>query len=153
MTEKEEPRRVGRLAAERIARRKRAAARHAAEAARAAVDEMRPAPAEGDAGPAGPPVLRGKQKRHLRGLAHHLEPVVVVGKEGLSDSILKATDRALADHELVKVRVLESSPIERRECAAQLAVALAAAQVGEIGRIVMLYRPHPKKPRIVLPRS
>lgn len=153
MTEKDEPRRAGRLAKQRTARRKRATLRKAVQTARAAVEELLPAAADGASRAAGAPVLRGKQRRHLRGLAHHLEPVVVIGKEGVTDSLLAATDRALTDHELVKVRVLESSPIERVACAEKLATTLAAARVGEIGRIVMLYRPHPKLPRIVLPRS
>ncbi len=146
-------RRGGRLANERAARRRKAAARHAVEAARASIEAVLEPGVEGEAGPPGAPVLRGKQRRHLRGLAHHLDPVVVIGKEGVTPSVLSALDRALTDHELIKVRVLESSRIERAECADRLAVALAAAQVGEIGRIVTLYRPHPKRPKIVLPRS
>jgi RNA-binding protein len=84
-------------------------------------------------------------------LAHHLEAVVVVGKEGINPAIVEATRAALLQHELIKVRVLESSPVGREDAANALAEALDAAIAGTVGRIVMLYRKHPEEPRIVLP--
>ena len=95
--------------------------------------------------------LNGKQRKHLRGLGHHLEPLVMVGKEGISEAVTKAVDRALIDHELVKVRLLESCPDDRGTCAEKLAAATSSECVGEIGRTLLLYRRHPKKPKIVLP--
>jgi RNA-binding protein len=95
--------------------------------------------------------LTGKQRRHLRALAHHIDPVVQVGKGGMTDALTDALDRALTDHELVKVRVLEGAPAGRRELAQPLADALDAQVVGTVGRIVILYRMRKENPEIVLP--
>jgi RNA-binding protein len=95
--------------------------------------------------------LTGKQRRHLRALAHHIDPVVQIGKGGMTDALTGAVDRALSDHELVKVRVLEGAPADRHELAQPLADALHAQVVGTVGRIVILYRMRKKNPEIVLP--
>ena len=97
------------------------------------------------------PPLSGKQRRHLRALAHHLDAIVQVGKEGLSDSVAAAVDHALLTHELVKVRVLESSPVDRKDAAGSLASLMHAQVADVIGRVIVLYRRHPTEPRIVLP--
>jgi RNA-binding protein len=108
--------------------------------------------------PAPPPARRpardltGKQRSFLRGLAHHLDPVVQVGKEGLSAGVEAALAQALADHELVKVRVLESSPVDRSEAGAPLAQAAGAHVVGMVGRILILYR-RSEEPVIELPKG
>lgn len=96
--------------------------------------------------------LTGKQRSFLRGLAHHLEPVVMVGKEGVTEPLVAATREALAAHELVKVKVLEGAPLSRDEAAEPLAAATGAHVVGTIGRIVLLYRMHDEKPVIELPK-
>ena len=54
-------------------------------------------------------MLTGKQKRFLRGMGHDLKPVVLIGKGELTESVLRETDSALAHHELIKVKLLESS--------------------------------------------
>lgn len=98
--------------------------------------------------------LNGKQKSFLRGLAHDLSPVVMIGKEGVTPEVAAAVDRALSDHELIKVRVLETSPLDRHESAEALVDALPKTTIaGELGRIVILYRRHPEKPVIKLPKS
>ncbi len=103
------------------------------------------------AAPAG--TLTGAQRRFLRARAHHLQPVVRIGREGLTEGLLNAVDQALTDHELIKVKVLENAPLERAEAAPRLAAALGAHVAGQVGRIVMLYRPHPDKPRLRLPEA
>ncbi len=103
-----------------------------------------------DSAPTG---LSSKHRQYLRGLAHALSPIVQIGKEGISDAVVAATNQALTDHELIKVRVLETSPIDRRECEAALATATHSHGVGTIGRMVMLYRRHPEKPKITLPKK
>lgn len=95
--------------------------------------------------------LNGRQVRHLRALAHHLDPVVIVGKEGVSDAVVRAAWQALHDHELIKVKLPQLEKAERQEMAASLKRALAATVVDEIGRVVVLYRRHPDKPKIKLP--
>lgn len=96
--------------------------------------------------------LSGKQRRHLRALAHHLSPLVQIGKEGITEGVEEALREALARHELVKVRVLETAPADRAEVGPPLARVTGSHVVGELGRIVLLYRMHDEKPVIVLPR-
>lgn len=97
--------------------------------------------------------LTGKQRRFLRAEAHALNPVVVVGKEGLSDTVLVAVKEALLAHELIKVRLLDTAPLLRQEFADQLPALVKAELAGLIGRVVVLYKRHPHKPQIELPRE
>ncbi|MEC7524477.1 MAG: ribosome assembly RNA-binding protein YhbY [Myxococcota bacterium] len=103
--------------------------------------------------PASPPALAGVQKRHLRALAHPLQPVVQVGKEGISPGVVSATDQALTDHELIKVRLPQVEKDERDAMAEKLGEATKAQLAGITGRIALLYRRHPEKPKIRLPRA
>ncbi len=93
------------------------------------------------------------QKKHLRGLGHHLDPLVQVGKGGVTEGVLTATARALLDHELVKIRIGAEAPEERHEAATALASGTSAALVQLIGRVALLYKRHPKKPKIKLPAT
>jgi len=92
--------------------------------------------------------LTSRQRKHLRGLAHALEPVVQVGQAGVTDAVLRNVDAALLAHELVKVRLHE--PEDKHGDAARLADGTGAALCGLVGHTVILYRPHPEKPRITL---
>ena len=96
--------------------------------------------------------LSGKQRGALRALAHHLTPLVQVGKNGVTEGVVLAAEEALALHELIKVSVLESAPAPRAEIAAPLALAAGAHLVGQVGRIVILYRMHEEKPTVELPK-
>jgi RNA-binding protein len=93
--------------------------------------------------------LQGFQRKHLRGLAHGLRPVVQVGESGLSRSVIEAVDRALGDHELIKVRLHE--PEDKKAMARELAERTRSALCGLVGHTVILYRPDPDAPRIRLP--
>ncbi len=93
--------------------------------------------------------LTGKQKRRLRALGHGLSPVVQVGHRGLGPELLQETDAQLAAHELIKVRRLRECPLERRELGHALATSLGGEVAGEIGHVILLYRAHPARPRIV----
>jgi putative YhbY family RNA-binding protein len=79
----------------------------------------------------------------LRARAHHLNPVVLLGAAGLTDAVLKETDRALTAHELIKVRVPGEDREAREAICAQLAERLGAARVQIIGKLLVLYRPRP----------
>jgi RNA-binding protein len=95
--------------------------------------------------------LTEKQRRHLRGLAHPLKPVILVGNAGVSAGVVEETRRALQDHELIKVR-LPGLPREERDAAlADLAARTDSALVGRIGHVATLYRTRPDMPRIILP--
>ena len=96
-------------------------------------------------------VLTGKQKRFLRGMGHGLKPIVTIGKQGLTQDIVRELDQCLLAHELVKVKLLESCPVPRREAGAQLSAATASALAQTLGRTVLLYRGRPEDPRIELP--
>lgn len=96
------------------------------------------------------PALSGKQRSYLRGLAHSLKPIVLVGNKGLSEGLIESLRAALLAHELVKVKVHEGEDIE--EVAEGLARGADAQLAQKIGHILVFYRRHPKKPTIVLPK-
>jgi RNA-binding protein len=93
-----------------------------------------------------PAPLSSKQRKQLRGLAHALNPLVHVGHEGVSEGVVAATDRALLDHELIKVRLHE--PDDKRGFASDLATRCNATLCGLVGHTLILYRAHPETPRI-----
>jgi RNA-binding protein len=95
--------------------------------------------------------LNGKQRRHLRALGHHLDPVVQIGKQGVTEGTTAAVDAALESHELVKVRIGTECPEDPDAVAEALAPALKAALAQRLGRTLLLYRRHPKEPKIKLP--
>ena len=95
--------------------------------------------------------ITSKQKRHLKTLAHHLTPVVIVGQHGLNEGVLNEVDLSLDAHELFKVRVNAGDRDERDEMVATLIESVAAELIQSVGHVVVLYRPHPKKPQISLP--
>ena len=92
-----------------------------------------------------------KQKRYLKGLAHSLKPVVMVGNSGLTDSVLAEIENALEHHELIKVRVSGQERADRRAMLDQIAAKTGADLVQVIGHIGGFYRPA-KTPSIQLPR-
>jgi RNA-binding protein len=91
-------------------------------------------------------VLAGSERKKLRALAHHLEPLVQVGHAGVTEAVITATNHALLDHELIKVRLYE--PEDKRSMAQALAAGTHSALCGMIGHTVILYRPHPTQPRL-----
>jgi RNA-binding protein len=95
--------------------------------------------------------LNEKQRRHLKGLAHPLRPIILMGNAGLTDAVAAETSRALADHELIKVR-LPGLDREQRDAALQaLAERTGSALVTRIGHVAVLYRPSQPLAKIVLP--
>lgn len=96
-------------------------------------------------------MLTGKQKRFLRGLGHGLKPVVMVGKNEVNDALAVETSAALADHELIKVKVLESCEMDRHEVAEKLAKATGADIAQILGRTMLLYK-QAEEPAIQLPK-
>lgn len=94
--------------------------------------------------------MQGFQRKYLRGLAHGLKPLVLVGSAGVSDGVVAAASQALEDHELIKVRLHE--PEDKKGMAATLATRCNALLCGLVGHTVILYRPHPENPVIELPQ-
>jgi RNA-binding protein len=95
--------------------------------------------------------LTGKQKRFLRAHGHGLKPAVWIGKHGVGLTVLTQLDWVLTSQELVKVRLLESCPLTRDECAAALAEPSHAGVAQILGHTILLYRPHPERPVLQLP--
>ncbi|MFA5515315.1 MAG: ribosome assembly RNA-binding protein YhbY [Desulfuromonadales bacterium] len=94
--------------------------------------------------------LTGKQIRHLRGLGHHLDPVIRIGKEQLSENVLRSTEEALETHELIKVKLQEGCDLDRREVATALAEQTGASVVQVLGKTILLFR-RAEKEKISLP--
>ena len=90
--------------------------------------------------------LSSSTLKTLRGMGHHLEPVVYVGKEGLSPALLKSTNASLQAHELIKIKLGQNCPLERNEAGKELARLTEAVLVQVIGRMILLYRPNPDLP-------
>jgi RNA-binding protein len=95
--------------------------------------------------------LTEKQLRFLRGKAHSLKPVVMLGQKGLTDNVVAETAGALRTHELIKVKVRAGDREARDALLAELVKRTACVLVTRIGHVATLYRPGEPLPRIVLP--
>lgn len=89
--------------------------------------------------------LTPSQRKEHRAEAHHLDPVVMIGGDGLTPAVQKETDAALNAHGLIKIRVLGDDRAAREAIYQQLADALNAAPIQHIGKLLVLWRPKPKK--------
>ena len=89
--------------------------------------------------------LTPAERKEKRGEAHHLDPVVIIGADGLTDAIHKEADLALRAHGLIKVRMFSDSRPDREAALAALADKLGAAPVQHIGKLLVLWRPIPEK--------
>ena len=101
-------------------------------------------------------MITGKQRSFLKGLAHDLDPVVMIGKSGLTDNVLAEIDACLKNRELVKIKLQEGAVLDPKETANQVADALRAEFVQAIGRKFVLYRYSKERAKegkqIILPR-
>lgn len=98
--------------------------------------------------------LTSRQRAHLRSIAHDQDPLVHIGKEGLTDAVEQSVREAFHTRELVTIRVLDSAPRDVRDVAEAVATALDDVQVVRtIGSTALLYRPHPDDPEITLPEA
>jgi len=92
------------------------------------------------------------QKRHLKGLAHHLKPVVMIGQNGLKDTVFDELEIALDVHELIKVRIAADRD-ERQEITDQILERTKSELIQTIGQMSILFRRNKKKPKIALPAA
>ena len=98
--------------------------------------------------------LTGKQVRYLKGLGHHLKPLVMLGREGLSKNVITATNEVLTVHELIKVKVGNGCLLDRREAADSAAGETGSEIVQILGKTFLLFRANPDRDaehRIKLP--
>jgi RNA-binding protein len=96
--------------------------------------------------------LSASQARYLRGLAHPLKPVLILGGRGITAGVLKELQQALDDHELIKIRLTGEDRTARGAALARLVESSGAEAVQTIGHIAVLYRRNAEQPRIALPR-
>ena len=91
--------------------------------------------------------LTAAERRQMRARAHHIDPVVLIGADGLTAAVLAEADAALRAHGLIKLRVFSDDRTARAEILDQLADRLEAASVQHIGKLLVLWRPLPDPPR------
>jgi len=92
--------------------------------------------------------MTGKQRRHLRAIAHSIKPVLNLGKHGLSKQIKKEIKAQLIDHELIKLKVLDACPLTKKECAEKLSIDADIEVVQIIGKTLLLFSQNPDDPKI-----
>ncbi len=93
--------------------------------------------------------LTPAERKVHRAEAHHLDPVVMIGGDGLTPAVVKEADAALNAHGLIKIRVLGDDRAAREAMYLQLADQLNAAPIQHIGKLLVLWRPQPKKEKAV----
>ncbi|MGL4867499.1 MAG: ribosome assembly RNA-binding protein YhbY [Cetobacterium sp.] len=94
--------------------------------------------------------LTSKKRAFLRKRAHKLDPIFRIGKEGFSESLTQGVLEALTPRELIKVKILQNSEVDKNEVAYQIADAIEAEVVGIIGRTIIFYKENQDKPTISL---
>jgi len=94
--------------------------------------------------------LNSKQTRFLRSQGHGLEPVVMIGNKGLSETVMREIDISLNAHELVKIKVQSDNRELRQKMLEEICEKLGAVAVQHIGKQLVVYRPA-AKPKIILP--
>ena len=95
-------------------------------------------------------MLRGKDRAYLQSLAHKTDPAVFVGKTGVTPQVVASLNQSLTARELVKVKVQRGCPESLDEVASLLADATDSALVGQLGKVIIFYRPS-EEPKIKLP--
>ena len=98
-------------------------------------------------------MITSKQRSYLKSLAHNIDPVVYIGKEGLTDNIVMELDRCLEARELVKVKLQEGADLDPKTVANEVLEPLGAEFVQAIGRKFTLYRESKENKQIILPRK
>lgn len=101
-------------------------------------------------------MLKGFQKKYLRGRAHKLKPVVFVGQKGITDAVLRSINEALDKHELIKLKFTEFKEKDQKTKITDNVVQRTGCEsAGIIGHIAIFYRPHkdPEKRKIKVPEK
>jgi len=109
---------------------------------------MKSTPAAAAAAPV--PELTERQKRHLRGLAHPLKPLIRIGNGGVSEALVREMARALEDHELIKVKAPGGDREARDAMLRELARRSGSTLVHRIGNVAVYYRENPRLPKKLL---
>ena len=88
--------------------------------------------------------LSGKQKKHLRKIAHHLRPIVTLTKLDFTENALKETIRAMSDHELIKVKIEDPDKLKRHAIGSKISKLTNSNLIQTIGKCVVLYKASPE---------
>jgi RNA-binding protein len=95
------------------------------------------------------------RRKHMRTIGHSLHPIVTVSEKGLSEGVHAELERALEDHELIKIKLAIAEPAVRREVIAELCESHRAELVQSVGKVALLYRaaakPNPKLSNLIRP--
>lgn len=97
-------------------------------------------------------VLKGKQRSYLKSIAHNLEPVIQIGKYGLTDSVLDQLDNLLEAREIIKITVLNNCAEDQMEMVSKMCDELNAEFVQSIGSRIVIYRESEENKKINLPK-
>ena len=97
--------------------------------------------------------LSERQRKYLRGLGHALNPVLLVGQNGITPAVIAEAQRALHDHELIKVKFRGADRDARDTGLAELATATGSVLVQRIGHTALYYKRRIDRPGIVIPDS
>jgi len=93
-------------------------------------------------------MLTSKQRATLRAMAHNLQPIIHVGKAGVTENIIAQADEALTPHELIKGTVQQNSPVSAAQALAEICEKTGAQAVSSTGRKFVMFRPRPDDPGI-----
>ncbi len=96
-------------------------------------------------------MLKGKQRSFLKSLANNLDPILIIGKGGITENVIKQLDDVLEVRELIKIKISSNSGITADETAAEILEVLNAEFVQSIGSKLTIYRKS-KEPKIVIPK-
>lgn len=97
--------------------------------------------------------LTGKQRSYLRALAHDMDPVVHVGKAGLSEAVVEQVREQIKAHELIKIRFAKECEVGPEEATEPLESGVPCQVVQKAGRVLTVYKRHDNKPKIELPKA
>ena len=97
--------------------------------------------------------LTNNQKKYLRSLAHNLKPFVMIGQNGLSESVLTEIDSTMLKHELIKIKLRVDNRKEKQQILEKIIEFSHAELVQVIGGVLVIYRPFEDNPDIILPRT
>lgn len=93
--------------------------------------------------------LTEAQKKHLKGKAHHLKPVVMIGQHGMKDTVMEEINKALAFHQMIKIKISGGDKEYRHELVTTISADTDALPIQQIGNIAVLYKRNRKKPSLL----
>jgi RNA-binding protein len=108
------------------------------------ISVIRPFPIEFSEGSEYMKDLTGKQIRRLRGLGHHLKPVVMIGRDDVTEQVMAAVEENLTAKELIKIKIQEGCSLDRKDVAILIAERSGASVVQILGKTILLYRRSPE---------